>query len=245
MRLDGPFLDESKSEIRLGLQTLNLGSRRLVARNSHRNTVNAFTGAFWEWRAKEGPTIQGFYFLPQDRLPSDAASLLGNRIHHDEERFDLQFWGLHSQWGGLPLGGEAYYYGLNEGDAVGFATRDRNLHTFGLRFFRPRAKGPWDWDFESAAQFGSARGSAAAADTDDLDHLAISTTRSWGGLSRPHGLRAWRHSSTTPAAMRAAPTAGAAGLTHCSAPAALTMGQRAFTARLRGPTSNRGASAWV
>jgi len=174
LRLDGPFLDESKSEIRLGRQTLDLGSRRLVARNSYRNTVNAFTGAHWEWRAKEGPTIQGFYFLPQNRLPSDAASLLENRTRYDEEWFDLQFWGLHSQWGGLPLGGvgEAYYFGLNERDAVGFATRDRNLHTPGLRFYRPRAKGRWDWDFESAAQFGSARGSAAAADTDDLDHLA-------------------------------------------------------------------------
>jgi len=174
LRLDGPFLDESKSEIRLGRQTLDLGSRRLVARNSYRNTVNAFTGAIWEWRAKEGPTLRGFYFLPQNRLPADAASLLDNRTRYDEERFELQFWGFHSQWGHLPLGGvgEVYFYGLNEEDAAGFATRNRNLYTPGLRFSRPRAKGQWDWDFESAAQLGAARNSAAAADTDDLDHLA-------------------------------------------------------------------------
>lgn len=126
-------MEESKSEIWLGRQTLDLGTRRLVARNSYRNTMNAFTGAFWEWQAKEGPKPRGFYFLPQNRLPSDTASLLDNRTRYDEERFEHQFWGLHSQWGRLPLGGvgEAYFYGLN---ASGQRDSTHGYASFELRF---------------------------------------------------------------------------------------------------------------
>ena len=173
-RWDGPFVDESKSEVRFGRQTLDVGSRRLVARNSFRNTVNAFTGAFWQWQLKDGPAFRAFYFLPHNRLPSDAPSLLDNQIQYDEESFDLQFWGLHSQWPGLPLGGtgEAYFFGLHEEDSSDLPTRDRELYTPGLRFFRARAKAAWDYDFESVLQFGTARNTILPADTTDLDHFA-------------------------------------------------------------------------
>lgn len=173
-RWDGPLGEGSKSEVRLGRQTLDLGSRRLVGRNNFRNTVNAFTGALWQWQVKEGPSLHGFYFLPHNRLPSDAPSLLDNEIQYDEESFDLQFWGLHSQWKKLPFGGtgELYFYGLLEDDAARVPTRNRELYTPGLRFFRAKAKGKWDYDFESALQFGQSRNSTAAADTRDLDHFA-------------------------------------------------------------------------
>jgi hypothetical protein len=173
-RWDGPFVDGSKSEIRVGRQTLDIGSRRLVARNGFRNTVNAFTGAFWEWETKGGPTLRAFYFLPHSRLPSDAASLLDNQIQYDEESFDLQFWGMHSQWKGLLFGGtgELFFFGLNEDDEIDLPTRNRELYTPGLRFFRARAKGAWDYDFESVFQFGETRNSTAATDTTDLDHFA-------------------------------------------------------------------------
>ena len=38
IRFDGPFATDSRSELRLGRQTMDVGSRRLVARNNFRNT---------------------------------------------------------------------------------------------------------------------------------------------------------------------------------------------------------------
>lgn len=173
-RWAGPLADGNRSEVRLGRQTLDLGSRRLVARNAFRNTVNAFTGALWQWELQQGPTVRAFYFLPHHRLPSDAPSLLDNEIQYDEESFDVQFWGLHTQWKGLPLGGtgELYFFGLHEHDSVDLPTRNRELYTPGLRFSRAPSKGGWDYDVESVVQFGQARNSTAATDRTDLDHFA-------------------------------------------------------------------------
>jgi hypothetical protein len=161
-------------EVRAGRQTLDLGSRRLVARNSFRNTANAFTGALWHWKSKEGSALKAFYFLPHTRLPSDAPSLLDNQAQIDRESFDLQFWGLHSEWSEVAFGGtgEAYFFALHEEDGSGVPTRNRQLFTPGLRFCRAAAEGSWDWDFESVLQFGQARSSTAEADTRDLDHFA-------------------------------------------------------------------------
>ncbi len=174
VRFDGPFANDSRSELRLGRQTMDIGSRRLVARNDFRNTINAFTGPHYQWQLKDGPTVRAFYVLPVTRLPSDVPSLLDNDIEFDEESFDLQFWGLHAQWPKLFWGatGEVYVFGLHEDDSADLPTRNRQLYTPGLRFSRKPEKGKWDFDFEGVAQFGTQRGSTAAADTRDLDHFA-------------------------------------------------------------------------
>lgn len=174
LRLDHQLLEGSKSEIRFGRQTLDVGSRRLVARNRFRNTINSFTGVHAQWQREQGPVLSAFYFLPVTRLPSDAPSLLDNEIQFDEESFDLQFWGIHSQWRGLPLKatGEVYIFGLHEDDSDDVPSRNRDLYTPGLRLSRARAKGALDFDFESVVQFGTMRGSVAATDRTDLDHFA-------------------------------------------------------------------------
>jgi hypothetical protein len=174
VRFDDLLLNGSRSEIRFGRQTLDIGSRRLVARNSFRNTVNAFTGIYGQWQAKDGRTVRAFYFLPLNRLPSDAPSLLHNQVQFDEENFDLQFWGLHLQRPGLPLQGtgEVYVFGLHENDSARFATRNREIYTPGLRNSRGRAKGNWDYDFESVVQVGTMRNSAVATDVADHHHFA-------------------------------------------------------------------------
>lgn len=174
VRFDDLFLDDSRSELRFGRQTMDVGSRRLVARNEFRNTINAFTGLQYQWELKDGPTIRSFYVLPVIPRPLDPASLLDNDIQFDDESFDLQFWGLHAQWPKLLWGatGEVYVFGLHEDDSADLPTRNRQLYTPGLRLSRKPAKRTWDFDFESVTQFGTTRNSIAAADTADLDHFA-------------------------------------------------------------------------
>lgn len=113
--------------------------------------------------------------LPVHRLPSDAPSLLDNDIQFDEERFDVRFWGLHAQRSHLFRGAtvEAYVFGLREDDSEDMPTRNRRLYTPGLRISRAPAKGQWNYDFESALQFGKRRDSTKADDTRDLDHFAF------------------------------------------------------------------------
>lgn len=174
LRLGGPFGDDGRSEIRFGRQTLNIGSRRLVARNDFRNTSNSFTGLHYEWQLAGGPAVRAFYVLPVRRLPSDVPSLLANDIESNDESSELGFWGLHGQWPGLLRGatGEVYLFGLHEDDSADQPTRNRQLYTPGLRLARKPAQAKWDLDLEAAVQFGAQRATTAAADTRDLDHFA-------------------------------------------------------------------------
>ncbi|HET9395404.1 MAG TPA: alginate export family protein [Nitrospiraceae bacterium] len=172
--LSGAFVDEGRSELRIGRQTLDVGSRRLVARNQFRNTVNAFTGVHYQWEQKDGPTVRALYVLPVTRLPSDIASLLDNDIELDEEHLDVRFWGVHVHWPTrfLDATSEAFVFGLQEKDSNALPTRNREIYTPGLRVSRKPTSKAWDFDFESAIQFGSLRDSGAATDQRDLDHFA-------------------------------------------------------------------------
>lgn len=162
-------------EIRGGRQTLDLGSRRLVARNGYRNTVNAHTGLFGQWNPDEHWMAQAFFVLPVQRLPGDGASLLRNQSAFDHESWRVKFMGLRVSRYSVLLGGdvEAYVYGLHESDGEGRATRNRRLATPGLRWVRKPAPGAWDYDLETIAQLGNSRATGAAADVTDLNHRAF------------------------------------------------------------------------
>ncbi len=74
----GMFEDSGDSTLRVGRMTLDLGKRRLIARNRYRNTVNNFLGADWSWRDGDGRNLRLFYLLPMMIEPADAASQLDN-----------------------------------------------------------------------------------------------------------------------------------------------------------------------
>ena len=146
----------SSSSLDLGRFVLDLGSRRLVARNDFPNTTTAFTGARFQWRGAGKEKLTLFYTYPQQRLPDDKASLLDNKVRLDKESNALVF------WGGLftkpKIAGAAnldlYFFGLREKDWPGHATRDRHLYTPGARLFRDPAAGRIDYQLEYAYQFG-------------------------------------------------------------------------------------------
>ena len=160
----------SRSVLRAGRITMDIGGRRLVSRNRFRNTSDGFTGVEWRWTGPGEGRFHGFYTLPVQRRVS--GNILDNSPRLDKEWRSVRFWGVHFSPAVLPWGdrGEAYYFGLNEDDTPGLATANRHLHTIGVRFHRPAAIGGFDYELESVLQFGRSRASRAA--TADLDHFA-------------------------------------------------------------------------
>ena len=170
VNIDNLFTNGSKSRIRGGRITMDVGSRRLVARNRYRNTLNAFTGVDWQWTGADKSKFRLFYTLPIQRRVN--GNILNNSPRFDKERKDVRFWGIYYSPAQMPWGdsGEVYLFGLNENDTPDLATSDRDIYTAGFRFYRKAGKGQWDYQLESIFQFGESRASRTA--TTDLDHFA-------------------------------------------------------------------------
>ncbi|SNS12433.1 Alginate export [Sphingomonas laterariae] len=181
----------SKAMAKAGRFTLDIGSRRLIARQAFRNTTNAYTGAYVDWRSKAGDRLILLWSMPQIRLPDDADGIRHDRVEWDQETTDLQLFGgsltKANVFGNGTL--EVYGYRLFERDSATRQTRDRRLFTPGFRLARKPANGAFDFDLEAAYQFGETRGSTAAADLTDLDvsayfvHAEIGKT--FGGAWSP------------------------------------------------------------
>lgn len=171
---DDLFAEGATSVLTAGRMTMDVGSRRLVARNRFRNTINSFTGLDWQWTGADGRHARAFVTLPVDRRPKRFAELIDNERSFNRASTDVVFWGLFYQPPDLPWGddGEAYLFGLHERDSARRATRNRQLLTPGIRLRRPAAKGAFDYEIESVFQLGTSRSSTAATNTTDLDHFA-------------------------------------------------------------------------
>ena len=162
----------TKGILKAGRQTMDLGSRRLLARNRYRNTLNAFTGADWQMTLGNGIQARAFYVLPVVRTPGDSSSLNQNEVDIDEEDINFRFWGIQAKMDNTAWDGSAelYLLGLDENDTDERATRNREIYTGGFRFYRPRKAGQLDYQVESMIQWGQSRTSTIS--TTDLNHLA-------------------------------------------------------------------------
>lgn len=167
--LGGALGAGSTTSLTAGRFTQDIGSRRLVARNAFRNTINAFTGVRLDWQDAAKNSLRAFWTMPHYRLPDDAAGIADNAVRWDRESPDLRFFGASFVKSGV-LGGtlEFYGYGLAERDGGRFLTRNRRLFTPGLRFHARPAAGKFDHDVEFAYQTGHARATTAASDVADL-----------------------------------------------------------------------------
>ncbi len=163
----------SRFDVRIGRITMDVGSRRFVARNRYRNTINAFTGIDTQWRGASGRQLRAFFALPVNRKPNRAAELRENDVEFDEEDSEVKFWGLYFSdrfsWGDR---GEIFYFGIDEDDSSGRPTRNRELTTLGLRLYRNPELSRFDYQVEAAVQFGESRSSVLATNVTALDHFA-------------------------------------------------------------------------
>lgn len=175
-----------------GRMTLNMGNKRIVARNVYRNSINSIAGLRVAWKSDVGETVQAFYTMPMERLPdnTDRKALRDNDIENDESTRDRVLWGVElyrfamseeSHW-------DLYLVGFREDDRPSLPARKREHLTLGARLYDEQ--GPWQWELEAAWQWGDARATPLPTDTNDQDHGAglfhAELTRAFEG---PHALR--------------------------------------------------------
>ena len=156
-------------EVKGGRMTLDLGSRRLVARNVFRNDSNAFTGLQFRLRDNEAKwQLQLFANQPVQRLPEDKAQLLNNDWAWNSELPGSVFTGALLEAEEMPwkIRGELYLYYLMETEDTPL---NRQLYTPGLRIFRNPAKGEFDFEGETIGQTGLARVSKTSPDRVDVE----------------------------------------------------------------------------
>lgn len=167
--VDNLLIEGSHSILRAGRMTMDVGTRRFVARNRYRNTINAFNGVDWQWNAGDRD-FRAFYTLPVMRRV--AGDILDNHSELDVEDPDIRFWGLYYSQAVIDktTRGEAFLFGLNEEDAENIATSDRELYTFGFRLWRKPAVQKFDAQLESVYQLGESKTSSRSTTT--LDHWA-------------------------------------------------------------------------
>jgi len=145
---------------------MNIGSRRLVSSDDYRNTGSSVTGVRLDGRVAGGWSGTAWYVLPDVRLPDDIDSILDNDIRLDTASGHAVLWGGIVTSPRRIAGGamDLTYVKFRESDAPGRPTRDRDLDTWSLRWFRDAAPGRWDYEFETMRQGGRSRtGTAASA----------------------------------------------------------------------------------
>ena len=184
---------QKTASLKLGRQTLDIGSRRVIERVEMANVIFAYTGAYWRSVNAGGDELHLVYVSPVGRLPADRASLGENLLSGDEEEWGRRFWGIHYRKANL-LGtavpgvwAEAFLYGLDERDEADVPTPNRHYLQPGVRLFRAPGVGRLDGDLEAAYRFGTRRQTAAPTDTRDLDvsasmlhaHIGYTFDRPW------------------------------------------------------------------
>lgn len=154
-----------------GRFTMDLGSRRLLARPNFSNLMLGFDGVRSAWTTADKLKVTAFAMSPLRREPGDLPSLYDNEVALNATADGIRFLGAHLD-APLPHGarGEAYVFQLDERDRSDAPSRNRDLLTLGGRLVRKPSDGVWDFDIELAHQTGTARATTNSLDVTDLDH---------------------------------------------------------------------------
>ncbi len=149
------------SEFKFGRQTIDLGSRRLVARPVYRNTVNNFTGLRTRIVDYDHWQFNAFVTKPVIRYPNyNSVTPIQNLQNHQQwDKEDEYTWFSGGIFEATTLYkdmlADIYLYHLDEGDNVKNPTRNRRYFTPGIRFYQKPSKGNFDFQLEGMGQFGT------------------------------------------------------------------------------------------
>jgi hypothetical protein len=155
------FQTDLSNEIKAGQMTMDVGSRRLIARAAFRNVQYQFVGVQNRLRDNAGDwELMAFANVPEQILPSNLPQLLHNDLVWNRPQNDSYFTGAFLTKN-LPWQSKAelYLYYLHEGPVN---TLNRSLYSPGVRVYRSPRKGEADFEIETIGQTGTARISATA-----------------------------------------------------------------------------------
>ncbi|GKS58060.1 alginate export family protein [Nitrospira sp.] len=127
------------SVLSVGRLNLDLGRRRWVARNNFRNTTQSFDGVHWRVGGEQQWQVRAFVTKPVE-IRETQLDPIGS---------PNTLWGLYGEsklTNSLSL--EGYYFGHRSRNAY------RDFEMIGVRVYDPGGKGEWEFELESAYQFG-------------------------------------------------------------------------------------------
>ena len=162
------------AEVKVGRQTMDFGSGRLVARFIYRNTTTKFTGVRLRLLENAQWQLNAFAVMPVLQLPISANAANNNVTQLDQEATRTWFSGFFLEGYNLVgnINSELYLYNLDENDSSNNPTRKRQYFTPGLRFYLKPSVGKFDFQAEGMGQFGTLR--ATTTSTRNLYHQAWS-----------------------------------------------------------------------
>lgn len=175
------FFSGLGAEVKVGRQTMDLGSRRLVARPIFRNTVNNFTGIRTRVIDYDNWQFNAFVTMPVLRYPN-YNSITPNQNLQNHAQWDQE--DTHTWFSGGILEGtkvykdinaEVYLYNLDEGDSSRNPTRNRRYFTPGIRFYQKPSKGNFDFQAEGMGQFGTVNVNVSTSNNTQQNHEAYSS----------------------------------------------------------------------
>lgn len=167
----GPF---ETLGVKVGRQSLSIGSQRVLERTDMGNVIAAFTGLYAQGQTARGDALNVLLVSPVGVRPTARAELSDDDVSLDREEWSRVLWGAHWRVGDafgalLPdTSLEAYLYRLDERDSADTPTPNRDYREPGIRVSRDAQAGQWDFDIEASWRFGSRRATSAASDTRDL-----------------------------------------------------------------------------
>lgn len=155
---DGIAGDDQPLSFQAGRLANDYVDRRLRSRNGYRNTTNAFDG----FRLRAG-TLESLWEL--EFFAAQPVEVFPRRFDHgDEQRWFYGLVGAYRGWApNVTL--EPYYFILDN-DRRGWRAKNIEYHTWGARLYGLIQDTRFDYDLDTAVQYGRNRG---------LSHRAVAT----------------------------------------------------------------------
>ena len=147
------FQEGDTGFLKIGRFTMDQGSRRFVARNRFRNTINSFAGVHAGLESDD-TSIEMFFTRPTVRLVD--GDWIDNDPRPDKQSSDF-FWGAYVTTALGPQGDSVQFYILGADERRDRPANQRfDVLNPGVRLFRSPAAGRWHYDAEAVYQFGDA-----------------------------------------------------------------------------------------
>jgi len=143
------------TELQVGKFTQAFGKSRLIARSNYSNVPFSFVGAHWTLGARKDWEVRAFVMRPVQNHQTSPDTVLSHTLFSGMSYLDQRISWLHT---------ELYTYYISQNDQAQGSTgvnQDQStqgqladLYTLGFRLFKPEAKATFDYEIESAYQFG-------------------------------------------------------------------------------------------